>query len=102
MEKSMIARIIFYSTDPDKIENGKKIWDNEMAPALKKQKGFCKAYRADAPDEPGGGVVIQIWESKKDEDAWRSSPAYEEIASRLGPLIPELRIERDFEVRKEV
>lgn len=98
----MIARIIFFSTNPQDLEKGKKIWDEEMAPLLKKQKGFKKAYRAVALDEPGGGVVIQLWESKKDEDMWRSSPEFKEVTRKLEPLIPELRIERDFEVGNEI
>jgi len=97
----MIVRIIFFSTSPDAFEKGKKIWDNEMAPLLKKQKGFCKAFRADALDEPGG-VVIQFWESKKEEDAWRSSAEFQEVYRKLEPLIPELRVERDFEVGNQV
>jgi heme-degrading monooxygenase HmoA len=97
----MIIRIIFFSTTPDALAKGKKIWDDEMAPLLKKQKGFYKAFRADAQDEPGG-VVVQLWESKKDEEAWRSSPEYQGVARKLEPHIPELRIERDFVVDKEV
>jgi heme-degrading monooxygenase HmoA len=97
----MILRVIFFSTTPDALTKGKKIWDEEMAPLLKKQKGFYKAFRADAKDE-AGGVVVQVWETKKDEEVWRISPDYEKVARKLEPLIPELRIERDFEVEKEV
>ena len=101
-EDSMIIRIIFFSTTPDELAKGKKIWDEEMAPLFKKQKGFYKAFRAKAQDEPGGGVMVQLWETKKDEEVWRINPDYEKIARRVEPLIPELRIERDFEVEKEI
>ena len=98
----MIIRIIFFSTTPDALEQGKKIWDSEMAPVLKQQKGFYKAYRADATDEPGGGVMVQLWESKEDEEVWRSSAEYKKIIAKVEALIPQLSIERDFEVDKEV
>jgi heme-degrading monooxygenase HmoA len=98
----MIIRIIFFSTTPDSLKEGKKIWDNEMAPLIKKQKGFYKAYRADAQDEPGGGVMVQLWDSKEDEEVWRSNPEYKEIIRKVETFIPELRLERDFEVDKEV
>jgi len=98
----MNIRIIFFSTTPEALEQGKKIWDAEMAPLLKQQKGFLKAYRADATDEPGGGVMVQIWESKRDEDAWRSSEEYKKIIAKVEAHIPQLSIERDFEVDKEV
>ncbi|MBI4763721.1 MAG: hypothetical protein HY787_03855 [Deltaproteobacteria bacterium] len=54
----MIIRIIFFSTTPDDLEKGKKIWDEEMSPLIKTQKGFHKAFRAMAQDEPGGGVMV--------------------------------------------
>jgi quinol monooxygenase YgiN len=98
----MIIRIIFFSTTPDDLEKGKKIWDEEMAPLLKKQKGFVKAYRAMAQDEPGGGVMVQLWENKEDEETWRSNSEYQTIIRKVETFIPELRLERDFEVDKEV
>ena len=98
----MIIRIIFFSTIPADLEKGKKIWDEEMAPLLKKQKGFRKAFRALAQDEPGGGVMVQLWENKEDEEAWRSNPEYQKVISRVETFIPELRLERDFEVDMEL
>jgi heme-degrading monooxygenase HmoA len=97
----MIVRIVFFSASPDAFQKGIRIWDEEMPALLKKQKGFIKAYRADAKDEPGG-VVIQLWENKKDEEAWRSSPDFQGVARKVGSVLPELSIERDFEVVKEV
>jgi heme-degrading monooxygenase HmoA len=101
MEDIMILRIGFYSTTPDALKKGKKIWDDEMAPLLAKQKGFYKAFRASADDEPGG-IMVQLWETKKDEEAWRATPEYKGVFSKLEALIPELRIERDFVVDKEL
>jgi heme-degrading monooxygenase HmoA len=98
----MIVRIIFFSTTPDDLEKGKKIWDEEMAPLIKTQKGFHKAFRAMAQDEPGGGVMVQLWESTEDEEAWRSNPKYLEVIRKVETFIPELRLERDFEVDKEL
>jgi heme-degrading monooxygenase HmoA len=98
----MFLRIIFFSaTTPRALEEGKRMWNSELAPLLKQQKGFCKAYRAAAYDEPGG-VMVQLWESKADEEAWRSLPEYQRIVGKLETLLPELRIERDFVVDKEL
>jgi heme-degrading monooxygenase HmoA len=100
-EESMIVKIGFFSSNPGDLEKGINLWESDMVPLLKKQQGFRKAYIATALDEPGG-LIVQIWESKKDEDAWRSSPEYLGVLQKLQPLIPELRIERDFVLSKEV
>lgn len=97
----MIVRISFIQTEPDKYEEGKKIWDNELATLVKKQKGFYKAFRADARDEPGG-VTIEFWESSEAEEAWRTSTEYKELARRLRPLVSELPIDRPFEVGNQI
>ena len=98
----MIVKIGFFSSGTtEELENGKRIWENEMVPLLKKQKGFRKAFRATALDEPGG-AMIQFWDSDKDEAAWRSGPEYLTVYRKMEPFIPELRIERDFELDLEI
>ena len=96
----MIVRIIFIQAEPGKFEEGTRMWDNEVAPLLKKQKGFHRAFRAEARDEPGG-LVIEFWESSEAEEAWRMSEEYKELARRLRPLVAELPIDRPFELGKE-
>lgn len=97
----MIVKIGFFSSSPGDLEKGIGIWESEMVPLLKARQGFRKAYIAKALDEPGG-LIVQIWESKKDEESWRSSPEYLGVYQKIQPLIPELRIERDFVLDKEV
>ena len=97
----MIVKIGFFSSSPGDLEKGIDLWEKEMVPLLKKHKGFRKAYVAKALDEPGG-LIFQVWESKEDETSWRSSPEYLGVLQKIQPLIPELRIDRDFELVKEV
>lgn len=97
----MIVKIGFFSSSAEDLEKGKNLWDEEMVPLLKKQKGFRKAYRAISLDEPGG-AMIQFWESRIEEEEWRSTPDYQHVSRRLQVFIPELRIERDFELDREI
>jgi len=97
----MIVKIGFFSSNPGDMEKGIDLWEKEMVPHLKKRQGFRKAYISTTLDEPGG-LIVQIWESRKDEEAWRSSPEYLGVLQKLQPLIPELRIEREFVLVKEV
>lgn len=97
----MIVKIGFFSSNPGDLESGIGLWETDMVPLLKKQKGFRKAYIATAQDEPGG-LVVQVWDCREDEETWRSSGDYLRVLEKLKPLIPELRIERDFVLYKEV
>lgn len=98
----MIVKIGFFSSNPGDLEKGIQLWEAEMVPLLKKQQGFRKAYIATALDDEPGGLIFQIWETKENEDAWRSSPGYQGVLQKIQPLIPELRIGRDFVLVKEV
>jgi heme-degrading monooxygenase HmoA len=97
----MIVRISFIQTDAGKYEEGTRIWDNELAPLLEKQKGFRRAFRAETRDEPGG-VILEFWENSEAEKKWRESREYKELARRLRPLVSELPIDRPFVVGNEV
>ena len=97
----MIVRVTFYQTEAGKLDEGGKMWDTEVAPLLKKQKGFQKAFRVEDRDEPGG-LVIVFWDNREAEEAWRNSKEHEELSPKLHTLITELVVNRPFELVKEV
>lgn len=97
----MIARIMFLQAKPDRHEEGAKMWDEEVAPILKKQKGFLRAFRVQDHESPEG-IVIEFWESREAENAWRDTRDHEELVSKLRPLANELPLDRPFDLVNEI
>jgi len=98
----MIVRLSFVKSPPEQVKEARDIWDNQVAPALKKQRGFRGAYRAASLETPGEGVTIQFWESKEDLEAWHSSKGYKELIGRLRVLMVELPATMLYEVSTEI
>jgi heme-degrading monooxygenase HmoA len=97
----MIARVVFLQAKPGKKEEGARLWDNEVAPLLQKQKGFYRAFRVEDPDSPEG-LVVEFWESNEAEETWRKSKEREELSRKLHATVSELKVNRPFELVKEI
>lgn len=98
----MIMRLSFVVTRPDKLKEMRTLWNNEIGPTLKKQKGFIEAIRTESLDDPGFGATIQLWESKDDVEAWHSKERYKEFLEILKPLTLESPRVRLYEVMRRI
>jgi len=99
--KIMIARVVFIQAKPGKKEEGAKLWDNEVAPLLQKQKGFYRGFRVEDPSSDEG-LVVEFWENSEAEETWRRSKEREELSRRLHMTVSELKVNRPFELAKEI
>ncbi len=97
----MIARVVFIQPKPGGKEEGARLWDNEVAPILEKQEGFYRAFRMEDRDS-SEGCIVEFWESSEAEETWRGSTEREELSRRLHSTVSELKINRPFELVKEI
>jgi heme-degrading monooxygenase HmoA len=91
----MIVRIRFVQTSSD-FKNRFNYWDNKIAPTLKKQKGFCRAFRC-LNQNDGEGIVIEFWENSELEEAWRQSEECKEIEQNRPFKETSLLVDRCFD-----
>lgn len=71
----MFARMAMNTVRSEKLDEGKRVWESEIIPAMKSQKGFKNVYVL-GNDKEKKIVTISFWETEADADAWEKHPKF--------------------------
>lgn len=84
-ETTMWCRLTFVKIHPEKIEELRRIFDEEVVPVVKKQKGNIEVFLAESAEVLGDGISFTSWETKQDADAYQASGTYKELVDKCIP-----------------
>jgi heme-degrading monooxygenase HmoA len=93
----MYARVTSGRIDADRIKQFKKIFENSVVPAAKKQKGF-KGICLLIDPKTGEGLSIGYWETEEDALANESNLYYQTQVARFLPFYTRDPIREGYEV----
>ena len=79
----MIARLTYLNFLPDKAQDAKKIYNEEVVPVVRKQKGNIDCKLLEPADQTDDYISITTWETKADADAYHTSGVYKELVSKV-------------------
>jgi quinol monooxygenase YgiN len=79
----MWCRLTFVKFDPEKMDEGRKIFYDLHAPTVKKEKGNIDCYLMESVDEPGEGISFSSWETKEDGDAYEAKGTYKMLVGTI-------------------
>ena|SRR5258705_11432235 len=82
----MYVRLTFLNFLPGKAEEAKKIYNNELVPVVKQQKGNLDCRLLEPIDQANDYVSMTTWESKEDSDAYQVSGVYAQLVNRVREL----------------
>jgi len=97
----MHARVVTTKGQPDKMEEGIKIYNDSVVPAAKGQKGF-KGLLLLTDKESGKSITITIWESEADMKAGEASGYFREQIGKFMQILTEPPIMEHYEVSAKV
>ena len=72
----MWIRLIEVRIQPDKLEEMRRIYNEEIVPAVKAQKGNIDVFLMESLDREGQVFSFTSWESQADGDAYEASRGY--------------------------
>ena len=78
----MWVRLIEVRIQRDKLDEHRKIYNEEIAPVLKAQKGNIDAFLMESLDRPGQIISFTSWESEEEGDAYERS-GYVKIVNKV-------------------
>ena len=90
----MIVRLTFCKFLPERIAEAKKIYNNEVAPVVKKQKGNLDCRLLEPSDKADDYISVTEWKTKQDAEAYHTSGTYKKLVSKLDGFFmkqPELK-----------
>ncbi len=81
-----IVRLIHVVVDPTEIEKAERIWKEDCAQLMIKQKGCTSEQLLICIDEPGEFISYSEWETQEDIDRYRASEDHKTIQSHARAL----------------
>jgi len=86
----MFMRILSVKILPDKIEQVKQFYKDEIVPALKKTTGCRYAYLSESIKEENEVFSVTIWDNKRDAENYERSGLFDEFKEKLKHTFSEL------------
>jgi quinol monooxygenase YgiN len=82
----MFARLTFLKTLPENFEKVKKIYNEEIVPVVRAQKGNIGCWLLEPTNQEDDWVSLTEWTSSVDADAYHASGTYQELVDKIKPF----------------
>ncbi len=79
----MYVRLTYLKFLPGKVEEAKRIYNSELVPVVKKQKGNLDCKMLEPIDNADDYISMTVWDSKEDADAYQTSGVYRQLVDRV-------------------
>lgn len=96
----MWVRLTFGKIQSDKIEEFRKIYNEEVIPVVKTQKGFVDAFLLESTEEVGKMISHTAWETNTDGETYESSGTYKQMVGKVSHLLVEPPTLNIYQVKK--
>jgi quinol monooxygenase YgiN len=79
----MVVRLTYVSFLPDKAEQARRVYRDEIIPVVRKQKGNLECRFFEPVEKTGDYISLTSWDTKEQADAYHSSGVYSELVNKL-------------------
>ena len=79
----MYVRFTYLKFLPGKIDQAKKLYNDELAPVVRKQKGNIDCRILEPVDANDDYISMTLWDNQQDADAYHSSGVYKQLVDRV-------------------
>ena len=83
----MIVRLTFCKFSPDSIDEVKAIYNRDIAPVARMQKGNLSIRFIEPVDKSDDFISISEWATKEDVDVYESSGVYKSLVGKLSDFL---------------
>lgn len=79
----MVVRLTYCKFSPNSIDEAKAIYNREVVPVAKMQKGNLGIRLIEPVDKSDDFISMSAWATQEDADAYESSGVYKELVGKL-------------------
>jgi heme-degrading monooxygenase HmoA len=90
----MIVRLTFCKFIPERVADAKKVYNEEVIPVVKKQKGNVGCRLLEPANKTDDYISVTEWKTKEDAEAYHTSGVYKSLVTKLQAFFtkqPELK-----------
>jgi quinol monooxygenase YgiN len=96
----MWVRIIEAKIQTDKMDEARKIYNEEVVPVVKAQNGNIDIFLMESVDREGEVISFTSWESKEAGDAYEESKTYVKMVDKVKQTFVDAPTLWSYEVKK--
>ena len=96
----MWIRLIQVNTRLDKIDEARRIYNEEIVPTVKAQKGNIDIFLMESMDKEGELISFTSWESQEDGDTYEASGTYVKMVNKIKHTFAATPTLWSYDVRK--
>ena len=96
----MWVRQIIVNIHPDKLDEFRKIYNEQIVPTVKAHKGNLHTFLMESIDKEGETTSFTAWETQEDGDAYERSGTYVEMVNRVKHTFAGIPTLWSYEVRE--
>lgn len=79
----MVVRLTYISFLPEKAEQARRIYNEEILAVVKRQKGNLDCRLLEPADKKDDYISMTSWETSEDANAYDSSGVYKELVDKV-------------------
>jgi quinol monooxygenase YgiN len=83
----MIVRLTYCKFSPDAINEAKKIYNRDVVPVARMQKGNLGIRLIEPIDKSDDFISISEWATQQDAEAYENSGVYKSLVSKLADFL---------------
>lgn len=83
------------------VDEARKIWDEDIMPRLREQKGFLAGYLL-VSENRDEGISVGLWETKEDAEAIEKSGFYKEDIKKFAKFLAPPTQRKFYDVNSEI
>ncbi|MFC1896047.1 putative quinol monooxygenase [Thermodesulfobacteriota bacterium] len=96
----MWIRLIEVMIQPGKMDEARKIYNEQIVPIVKAQKGNIDVFVMESQDRAGLVVSFTSWETQKDGDSYESSGTYVQMVNKVKHTFADTPTLWSYEVKR--
>ena len=79
----MFVRLTFVKFRPEKMEEVRKLYYDEVIPVMKEQEGLRFVHLLERLEAEGEAISITAWDNKANADTYEGSGLYQELVNKF-------------------
>lgn len=96
----MWVRLTFVKTQFEKMDELRQIYNEDIVPKVKAQKGNVDVFLLESVDEEGEVISFTSWDRKEDGDKYEASGTYVELVNKVKHTFADPPTQKSYEVKK--
>ena len=98
----MFIRLTFFDFQPGQLENVKRIFNEEIVPIVKTQKGNMGVWLLEPTDKNDQYISLTEWTTESDANLYQSSGVYKNLVDKIKDLYRRKPILRTYSVESRI